>query len=80
MNNNKLKIWVVYDQRSCCLRHRPLDFPEKYVARLFLNNEPTQEIIVNDDLEKIRNQMRLNGLTKISRHQSDPLSLIESWL
>ena len=68
---NKLKIWVVYN--------RPLDFPDKYVARLFINNKPTQKIIVENDLEKIRNEMELNELTKIPRHESDPLSVIESW-
>ena len=39
-------IWVVY-------KH-PTDYPDKYVARCFVNDEPMAEHFVSNTLDKIR--------------------------
>ena len=66
-----LEVWVIYDH--------PTDNPNCYIARKFLNNEPTLETIKFQDLHSIRKQLRDRGLTPIKRDESDPLPVVECW-
>lgn len=68
---NKLHIWVVY-------RH-PKDFPDKFVARRFILDKPTQEIKTAESLDEIRNMLPL-GLICFERHPTDDAVIVETWI
>ena len=63
--------WTIY-------KH-PLDYPNKYVARKFVLDKPTSEILVGGTLEEIRKLLPL-GLTCIDRHETDDPVIVETWL
>lgn len=71
-----LSIWTVYDH--------PLDYPETYIARRaeigvgVVSN--TADTIADEDLEKIRDQLRDRGLTRLPRSAGDDPFIIEVWL
>ncbi len=68
---NELPMWVVYE--------KPSDFPDKFVLRKWLNDEPTEEIQIADTLEDIRKKVP-EGLVKISRDLRDDPVIVEVWL
>lgn len=72
MNSNKLEIWVLYN--------RPIDCPDGFVARKFINNEPTSEVIKSQDIDLIRWQLRDRGLVPMPKHKDDAISIVECWL
>ena len=59
----------------------PDDFPDKYVARLYNMNVATNIIMVEDDIEKIRENIRKNYITMVPLPKSklDVKSLVETW-
>lgn len=67
-----LEIWTIYN--------KPKDFPDRFVARKFYNDQPTQDVIVSEDLENLRAGLREKGLTLIPRSEFDPPVIVESWL
>ena len=67
-----LEIWTVYDH--------PSDFPDKFVARLFLNDQPTTAVLVADDLKTIRGQLRNKGFTRLMRAEEDDPVIVETWI
>ena len=68
---NKLPVWVVYK--------KPSDYPEKYVARLFLSEQATDEIKIADDLKTLRDMLP-EGLYRLPRQQGDDPVILETWL
>ncbi len=72
MKNNQLEIWVIFN--------RPLDYPNGLIARKFLNDRPTNEYIIGQNLNELRKLFRKKGLVAISKSSDDPISLIESWI
>lgn len=71
---DSLSIWTVYD--------RPLDYPEKFVARRWLATPqptPTDDILVGDDLMDVRKKLPA-GLHCISRQAGDDSCIVETWL
>lgn len=68
-----LKIWTVYNH--------PLDYPDKFVARLFVGEQPTESVIIADDLETIRDILCFElGLTVLGRSPEDDSKIVETWL
>jgi len=75
--NRILRIWTVYDH--------PLDYPDKYVARLFETDangsRPTESIIIADDLDMLRNTLCFEmHLTCLTRNPEDDAKIVEVWL
>ncbi len=69
---NQVEFWVIFDH--------PKDFPNDFVARKFLNNEPTEECLKCSDLEALRNHFRERYCTLIPRDPADNTVIIESWM
>lgn len=55
----------------------PLDYPDKFVARLFDMQKPTKYVIIKDTLEEIEIPY---GLVKLPRSAEDINSLLHSWV
>lgn len=68
---NQLPIWVIYKN--------PLDYPNKFVARKWLTDIPTQTLHTADTLEEIRKQIP-TGLVNINRQPSDDPTIVEVWI
>lgn len=66
-----IEIWVIYDH--------PIDFPEEYVARKFILDKPTKDMIVMPSLDEVR-KMLPPGLTRLDRNPEDNLKIIETWI
>ncbi len=68
-----LSIWVVYDH--------PRDYPDCFVARCFIGEQPTPSIIVSTDLDRIRDVLEGEmGLVKLMRMPGDDPKIVETWL
>jgi len=70
-DGRKMEIWTIY-------KH-PLDYPEKFVARKFIFDKPTSEILIGDTLEEIR-KLLPGGLTRIERDPKDDPVIVEAWI
>lgn len=70
-HSNQFCAWVVYE--------KPLDFPDKFVARKWIDNQPTLEFLEADTLESIRNKLPV-GLYCLERSPGDDKKIVESWL
>lgn len=69
----KIPMIVVYE--------RPSDFPDKYIARVFDCEIPTDVIIVRDSLQEIRDDITAAGfMVCMERSQEDALSVVETWM
>jgi hypothetical protein len=74
---DELAMWTLYD--------RPTDFPDMYVARLFVigpggRPRATGRIVISDDIEGIRDGFRMAGLTRLPRQDDDDPKIVEVWL
>jgi hypothetical protein len=58
---NKVKIWIVYE--------KPMDYPNSYVARLFLDDQPTRQHYITGSLEMLKE--RFKGMSWIDREPDD---------
>lgn len=59
----------------------PEDFQEKYVARVYELDKPTDTLMIKDTLEEIETDIRKNtGMTFIPRGAEDVLSLVGVWM
>ena len=68
-----INIWTVY-------KH-PIDYPGKYVARLFRGETPTASVMIADDIETIRDIMlRDFNLVCLLRSPKDDPNILETWL
>jgi hypothetical protein len=72
-----LSIWVVYDH--------PLDWPDYYVARRHVALPasiagPTDEMILDKNLDRIRRDMQQRGLVKLDRFPEDDPKIMETWI
>lgn len=56
-----------------------VEYPGKYVARMFIGSTPTRYVIVAEKLEEIRITIPLT-MNKIERMKEDDPSLIEVWI
>jgi hypothetical protein len=70
----EVEIWTVYDH--------PRDYPNKIVARKFLNDRPTEEKIIGDTVEEVRKQLisRYPYLTRFEPDTMDDIAILETWI
>ena len=64
-------LWTIY-------KH-PRDFPKDYVARQFINDEPTQITFVADSYEKIIRKIP-PGMIRMPRSPFDSPPIVETWI
>lgn len=69
--NAQLDMWTVYD--------RPKDFPHGYVARRFVFDKPTDDLI-SGSLESLRTAFMRAGFNCLTRAESDEPQIVETWL
>lgn len=67
-----LRIWSV-------TKH-PSDCPDGYVARLFLNDKPTQTFVMSTSYEVIEGHMLDLHLHRLERMPDDESHIMEVWL
>lgn len=67
-----LEIWTVYND--------PLDYPGKVVARLWINDTPTEKVIVADTLPVVRKRLANKGFYRLPRAAEDDPKIVETWL
>jgi hypothetical protein len=69
-----IEIWTVYDH--------PRDYPRNFVARKFINDKPTNNIIQGLSLDEVRKKiLDINpNLTCFTRQPNDDPIILETWL
>lgn len=67
-----LTIWVVYDH--------PSDWPNYFVARQWLGETATGNMLMDWDLERLRETLQRLGLVKLDRMEGDDPVILETWL
>jgi hypothetical protein len=67
-----LPIWTIYDH--------PTDFPECFVARLFVLDRPTATVLTAATVDVLQRRFAQMGLVKIARSPGDDSKIVESWL
>jgi hypothetical protein len=71
-----LSIWVVYDH--------PTDWPRYFVARRHVaygeQAGPTESVILDVDLARLRRALMVKGLTRLDRMPGDDPVIMETWL
>lgn len=65
-----LELWTIYDH--------PLDFPDQFVARCFLGDQPTDRYLTADTLEELR-RLLPPGLICFTRDPYDDPAIVETW-
>lgn len=79
MTNNQPKqillVWTIYDH--------PKDYNDSFVARKFLNDKATTDILVAPTLEELRKviqKVTTYKLIRIKRNKLDDPFFVESWI
>lgn len=73
LSNLKIPIGVIYD--------KPLDYPDKFVIRIFDGSAATNTIILRENLEEYRKECIDGGFnTIIPRAMDDDYCIVESWM
>jgi hypothetical protein len=76
MAEDALSIWVVYDH--------PTDWPDWFVARRHVaygpEAGPTADMILDRDLDHLRQDMEQRGLFRLHRFPEDDAKIVETWL
>lgn len=69
-------MWTVYDH--------PLDFPEHFVARMWIvdgdGQRPTDTVITAETLDALRDWLADHNLTPLPRNAADEPQIVETWL
>jgi len=68
----EITAWVIYDH--------PTDFPDHFVARKYLYDAPTQDMLQSENLNHLREEMHKLGLVCIPRSPSDDAKIVETWI
>ena len=67
-----METWTIYDH--------PSDYPDKYVARKFKGEDPTQDYVTHSEVSVIRQWLESEGLVCLTRHESDDACIMETWI
>lgn len=60
---------------------KPVDFPDKYIARVFECEQPTNTLIIRDSLQECREDITAAGfLACLERTDEDALAIVETWM
>lgn len=65
-----LPMWTIYDH--------PRDYPHCYVARLFINDRPSNAVMTHATLQGLRAQLP-PGLFRMPRTPEDDPVIVETW-
>lgn len=65
-------MWTIFDH--------PADYPDGYVARLFVLGKPTENVIRTRQLDPLRGAMLDMGLVKLARMPEDHPHIVEVWM
>lgn len=71
IKGGKLPLITIYDNAS--------DYPNKFVARLFIMDKPTRIVAIADTLEAIRSTIP-EGLYRMDKDKYDLPSIVETYL
>jgi hypothetical protein len=69
--NEKLAIWTIYD--------KPRDYPNGFIARKFLLDQPTDKTLTDSTLDGLRAKLPI-GLYCLGRESGDHPNVVESWV
>jgi hypothetical protein len=67
-----LPMWTIYDH--------PRDFPHCWVARLFIWDKPTEDILTAPTLEALQAHFYELGLYRMERQEGDDAKIVEIWI
>jgi hypothetical protein len=67
-----IPIWTVYDH--------PRDFPDCFIARKFMLDVVTTEIVTAPTLDELRDRLATEGLFLVPRSPEDDPRIVETWL
>ncbi len=67
-----LSLWTVYDH--------PNDYPEHFVARRFVLNQPTTDVLLSDTVDGLRELFVEKGLIRLERFEQDDPKIVEVWV
>jgi len=67
-----LRMWTIYDH--------PTDYPDCFVAREFILDKPTENLIAGPDIEMLRRHFIEIGMTCLPRAPDDQPQIVETWL
>jgi hypothetical protein len=67
-----IPIWSVYEH--------PRDLPDCFLARKFMLDVVTSEIMTAPTLSELRNRLRTKGLVRVLRSPEDEPRILETWL
>ena len=86
MNTNRDKIINKFDLSKTgaqfpviCIYDNPIDYPGKYVARLWDTQTPTNLVATADSLEELR-KSKPPEMMIMQRHPEDDPKIVETWL
>jgi len=66
-----LELWTIYDS--------PVDLPGRFVARKWLLDNPTSELLQDKTLDGLREKLP-QGLIRMERSPQDDPKIIEIWI
>ena len=66
-----LELWTMYDS--------PIDLPGRFVARKWLLDQPTSELLQDKTLDGLRRKLP-QGLTLLPRAPQDDPKIVETWI
>lgn len=66
-----LELWTVYDS--------PIDLPGRFVARKWVLDQPTNELVQDKTLDGLRAKLP-RGLTRLERSPQDDPKILETWI
>lgn len=72
MTTKTIEIWTMYDH--------PADYPNSFIARKFINAQPTNEVIVGQSVKEIRDILATKDLRHFGRSPDDDSIIIENWI
>lgn len=59
---------------------RPADYPDKFVARLWDVNRPTNLAAIADTYEELLEAIPVNSMVKMARSPADDPVILETWM
>ena len=66
-----LELWTVYDS--------PIDLPGRFVARKWMLDRPTDELLQDKTLDGLRQKLP-QGLVRLERSPQDDPKIVETWV
>ena len=65
-------IWTIYDS--------PIDHPGRFVARLWIDDQPTVHVRFATRINDLRKRLRSEGYVRLARDPNDDAKIVETWV